>query len=87
MVKTIKLRDNDKIRLDQLRAELLLSGVNLNQEEFLSKLLDLAEKNLSTFKEFSFKELTPEKKAEILARGFKMGITSEESVDRDIYGV
>ena len=86
MAKTIKLRDNDKKRLDQLRAQLLLRGIKLNQEEFLSRLFDLAEKNLSEFEEISMKELTPERKSELLARGFKMGITSEETVDQDIYG-
>lgn len=87
MVKTIKLRDVDKKRLDQLKAKLLLKGVKVNQEELLSQILDLAEKNLSELENVSMKNLTPERKVELLARGFKMGITSEETVDQDIYGV
>ena len=43
MASSIKLEDKDKERLDTLKAKLSFHGINLNQEQLFSKLLDLGE--------------------------------------------
>lgn len=58
----MKLKDKDKERLDQLRAKLLLAGVNLKQEELLSWLIDLGEHFLPGLDQLQMKKLSEEEK-------------------------
>ncbi len=87
MAPTIKLKDSDKVRLDELRAKLLLNGINYKQEELLSKLLDLGESFLLDINSIPMKRLSEDEKDKILSRGYKMGFSSEDSIDTDVYGV
>lgn len=80
------MKDDDKVRLDELRAKLLLQGINLKQEELLTRLLDLGENFLLDINELPMKKLSEYEKTEIRSRGYKMGLTSEESIDKEIYG-
>ncbi len=86
MASTIKMKDQDKKRLDELRARLLLHGINLKQEELLSRLLDLGENFLLDLNYLPMKKLSEREKEEIHSRGFKMGPSSEETIDKDLYG-
>lgn len=86
MASTIKMRGEDKKRLDQLRAKLLLAGIKMNQEDLLNKLLDLGENYLLDIDMIPMNKLSKSRKEEILTRGYDMGVTSEKTVDKDIYG-
>ncbi len=85
MASTVKLRDRDKKRLDELRAKLLLQGISLNQEELLAKLVDLGE-NFLLIDTLPMRKLSQKKKESILKRGFDLGVTSEETIDSELYG-
>ena len=86
MAATIKMKDRDKERLDSLRARLLLNGIKLNQEELLSRLLDIGENYLLNLDNIPMKKITRKRKQEILSRAIDMGVNSEDTVDDDIYG-
>lgn len=86
MASTIKMKDKDKKRMDELRARLLLQGINLKQEELLSRLLDLGENFMLDLDNLPMKQLSEKDKEKIRSREYKMGVTSEETIDQDLYG-
>ena len=86
MASTIKMKDKDKKRMDELRARLLLQGINLKQEELLSRLLDLGENFMLDLDNLPMKQLSEKDKDKIRSREYKMGVTSEETIDQDLYG-
>ena len=86
MAVSVKLRDEDKERLDRLRAKLLLAGVNLNQEELLSRLIDLGESFLPGLDHLQMKELSEEERKQILSRKYKLGGGSWKTIDDELYG-
>ena len=86
MVSAIKVSAKDKMRLDELQAKLLLYGINLRQEELLSRLIDLGENYLLDLNSIPMKKLSEAEKEEIRSRGFNMGPSSEKTIDKDLYG-
>lgn len=80
------MKENDKKRLDELRAKLLLNGINLKQEELLSKLLDLGENFLLDLNNLPMKQLSKKEKEKIMSRKYKMGQTSSRTIDEELYG-
>ncbi|MCY3415081.1 MAG: hypothetical protein INQ03_25745 [Candidatus Heimdallarchaeota archaeon] len=85
MASTIKMKEDDKRRLDELRANLLINGINLKQEELISKLIELGEIFLLDLNHIPMKKLSPSKKKKILSRGYKMGSNSS-TIDEELYG-
>ncbi|RMG30179.1 MAG: hypothetical protein D6732_16785 [Methanobacteriota archaeon] len=86
MAATVKLKDEDKKRLDRLRAKLLLAGVNLKQEELLSRLIDLGENFLPGLDQLQMKKLSGEEKKRIMARKYRLGGKSWKTIDQELYG-
>ena len=86
MTVTLKMRDNDKERLDKLRAKLLLHGVKLNQEELIARLVDLGESYLPELTVETRKKPSKKELNRIMAVSFDMGPSSENTIDEDIYG-
>ncbi len=86
MAATVKLRDEDKERLDRLRAKLLLAGINLKQEELLSRLIDLGENFLLGLDRLEMNPLSEKEKKQILSREYRLGDKSWETIDQDLYG-
>ncbi len=81
----IKIRIEDKERIEKLRAKLLLIGVKLSQEELLGKLIELGEKELLQILEKPT-PMSKRKKEQILARGFDLPVVRMEEMDEIIYG-
>ncbi len=86
MTVTLKMRNDDKERLDRLRAKLLLHGVKLNQEELIAKLVDLGESYLPELTAHTRKKPSKEEIERIMSVSFDMGPSSNETIDEDIYG-
>ena len=83
---TVKIRTEDKGRLDKIRSELLLKGIKLNQEELLSKIIALAETSpLLLDKDYQIQP-TEDELEEILNFNFSLG-KSEKTIDETIYEV
>jgi hypothetical protein len=83
---SIKIRIEDKERIDKLRAKLLLHGIRLSQEELLAKLIDLGEKELLQLVEKSSLPVSKKRKEEILSRGFDLPVIEVEEMDEILYG-
>ncbi len=83
---SIKIRVEDKEKIDKLRAKLLLKGIKLSQEELLGKLIELGEKELLQMIEKSSTVMSRKKKKEILSRGYDLPVISAEEIDEIIYG-
>lgn len=86
MTVTLKMRNDDKERLDRLRAKLLLQGVKLNQEELIAKLVDLGESYLPELTAQTRKKPSKKEIERIMSVSFDMGPSSENTIDEDIYG-
>ena len=84
MTVTLKMRNNDKERLDKLRAKLLLHGVKFNQEELIARLLDLGESYLPELTAQARKKPSGEIVDKIVSVSFDMGPSSAD-IDEDIY--
>ena len=83
---SIKIRIEDKERIDKLRAKLLLIGIKLSQEELLGKLIELGEKELLQVLEKQSTPMSKKKKEQILSRGFDLPVVRIEEMDEIIYG-
>ena len=86
MATTVKIREIDKEKLDFIKARMLLKGIKLNQEELLGKIISIADTHPSLIDDESAIKLTDEEIDDKLKTSFKMGISSHETIDEDLYG-
>ena len=86
MATTVKIRDEDKEKLDRLRAHLLLKGIKLNQEELLSKIITISETHQMLFDEEGFEPLSDKQIEEIMKLTFSLGKSSHKTIDEELYG-
>jgi len=85
MTTTVKIRDEDKEKLDRIKAKLVLRGVKLNQEELLGKIIDLAESSPLLLDKVEFSGVSEHRKKEILSYAFSLGTSQEETIDHELY--
>lgn len=84
---SVKMRKEDKARLDRLQARIVQrTGQKVTQEELLSRLTRLAEEEFERIADEPV-EVTDEQVEALMALPFDMGIvTREEDIDRILYG-
>ena len=87
MSTSIKIRDEDKEKLDRIKAKLVLKGIKLNQEQLLSRIISIAESSPLLFDELEFRGLSKKRKDEILSKTYSLGPSNEDSIDEEVYGV
>lgn len=85
MATTIRISDEIKKRLDKIKAQLLMQGVKLKQDELIEKLVILAEANPMLFQKQMFSGVDKETKKKIMSVSFDLGESSEETIDDDLY--
>lgn len=89
MSTTVRIREEDKERLDRLQAKITLeTGEKPSLEEVLHRLVELGEANeVDLIFEDEPPELSQARKQAILAMGSHTGTrTSEEDIDETLYG-
>ena len=84
MATTIKISDTSKMKLERLRARLLLQGRKFKQEELIDFIILLAETSPLTLNKGEYKGLSKSEKDEFLGFTFKGG-NSDKSIDEEIY--
>ena len=84
MTTTIKISDESKIKLEKLRARLLLQGKKFKQDELIDFIISLAETNPIILNQEKFKGLTSTEQEKFFSFTFKSG-HSTKSIDEEIY--
>lgn len=89
MSTTVRIRDEDKAKLDRIQAKITLEqGEKPSLEEVLHRLLELGERREGEIvRPVGAPVLTGEEKQEVLGSTFDLGfMTREEDIDRELYG-
>ena len=86
MATTVKLSKELKERLEKLRAQFLIKGKKLKQEELLEILIRIGEISPLLLEREIYEPLSENDQQEILADTMKLGVSSEDTIDSELYG-
>ncbi len=86
MATTIRISGKIKERLDRIKAQFLLQGIKLRQDELIERLVTLAEAHPMIFQDQMFKGVDVKTMSEIMNVSFDLGSGSEETINEDLYG-
>ncbi|MCE7736581.1 MAG: hypothetical protein GPJ54_16990 [Candidatus Heimdallarchaeota archaeon] len=86
MVTTVKVRDETKVRLDRLKAQQLLKGRKLNQEDLIDLLVTIAETHPTVLENELFKGVSTKVKKRVMRTTFDFPPSNSESIDEELYG-
>jgi hypothetical protein len=83
---TVKLSKELKERFEKLRAQFMIKGKKLKQEELLEILISIGEISPLLLEREVYSPLPVDEQQKILQDKMKLGTSSEEDIDRDLYG-
>ncbi len=86
MATTIRISTQVKERLDRIKAQLLLQGIKLKQDELIEKLVTLAEAHPMMFQDQVFIGVSDKTIEDIMNVSFDLGKGTEETINKDLYG-
>ena len=86
MATTVKLSHELKERLERLRAQFAIKGKKLKQEELLEILIRIGEISPMLLEREVYAPLSEEEQQEFLADTMKLGVSSEDTIDSELYG-
>ncbi len=89
MSTTVRIRDEDKVKLDRIQAKITLEqGEKPSLEDVLHRLVELGERREGELvRPAGSLDLSEEEKREVLESTFDFGfLTREEDIDKDLYG-
>jgi len=86
MATSVKMRDEDKRRLDRLQGELqAMRGRRVSQQDLLAWLLTMGEREKAALGEDAARPLTARERRTLMSLPVKTGIPSgEETIDEDL---
>lgn len=86
MATTVKLSKELKIRLERLRAQFAIKGKKLKQEELLEILIRIGEISPLLLEREIYTPIPQDEQEKFLADTMKMGVSSEDTIDSELYG-
>ena len=86
MATTIKIRDDTKNRLDNIKAALQLNGTKLKQEDLIDLIISIAESHPMLLDTAIKWKVDPKIKKRVMSNTFDLGTSSHETIDEELYG-
>lgn len=86
MATTIKIREETKNRLDNLKASLQLKGKKIKQEDLIDLIISIAESHPMLLESVIEWKLDPKIKKRVMSNVFDLGPSSHDTIDDELYG-
>ncbi len=85
MATTIKIRDETKNRLDNIKAALQLKGTKIKQEDLVDLIISIAESHPMLLESVIEWKIDPKIKERVMSNTFDLGTSSHETIDDELY--
>jgi hypothetical protein len=85
MATTIKIRDDTKNRLDNIKATLQLKGTKIKQEDLIDLIISIAEAHPMLLESVIEWKIDPQIKKRVMSNTFDLGPSSHETIDEELY--